>query len=357
MTIPDTLRPPLKKAFAATLLVLLLAPRAALAQSDFDRATARVLAQEGHEALDHNDYATAADRFGRAAALVHAPTLLLGLAQVQYGLGRWVSALETYNRIVREGLPAKASPPFVAALEQAQKERDALSRRIPTVTIEAPGPASVKVTIDGVDVPSAALGVKRPIDPGEHVIRAAAEGFLPSETKRTIGEGAAERVTLELKPSAEPAPGAPLPPPQPAVPPSAGPSQTGSGDAGRLSAAPQEGARTRRLLGVVGLAAGGAGLAVGAATGAAVIVKHGELLKSCPGGHCRAGTQPQVGPQLDTYHQLSTASTIGFVAGGVLAATGLVLFITAPAAATDRSQGAIAPVLGLGWAGIEGRFR
>jgi len=40
-----------------------------------DRATARSLADEGYTALQDKHYAEAADRFSRADALVHAPTL------------------------------------------------------------------------------------------------------------------------------------------------------------------------------------------------------------------------------------------------------------------------------------------
>jgi hypothetical protein len=46
-----------------------------------DRATARSLAGEGFQALQSKDYAAAADRFGRADALVHAPTLTLDWAR------------------------------------------------------------------------------------------------------------------------------------------------------------------------------------------------------------------------------------------------------------------------------------
>src|SRR4051812_40044060 len=46
-----------------------------------DRATARTLAQQGFEALRDKDYATAVDRYTRALAIVHAPTLLRDLAR------------------------------------------------------------------------------------------------------------------------------------------------------------------------------------------------------------------------------------------------------------------------------------
>jgi len=73
----------------------------------------------GEAALAGKDYTTAADRYARADAIFHAPTLLLGLARAEVGLGRLVEAEETYRRIVAEGLPPKPTPAFVAALAAA----------------------------------------------------------------------------------------------------------------------------------------------------------------------------------------------------------------------------------------------
>jgi hypothetical protein len=64
-----------RRSFAALLFTLALGGRALAGDvSDVDRATARALTLEGYEALDRKDYATAADRFGRADALYHVPT-------------------------------------------------------------------------------------------------------------------------------------------------------------------------------------------------------------------------------------------------------------------------------------------
>jgi hypothetical protein len=100
-----------KAPLSLCLFLVLLAP-AAMAQqaSDADKAAARALAQQGQDALDRRDFTTAADRFERARQLFPAPTLALGLARAQIGVGRWVAAQETLNRILREGAPA-GSPP------------------------------------------------------------------------------------------------------------------------------------------------------------------------------------------------------------------------------------------------------
>src|ERR1700727_347223 len=92
----------------------------AFAQSAADRATARELGNDGQAALDKKDYATAEDRFRRADALFHAPTLLLGYARAAAGLGKVVNASEAYNRIIREGVASGAPSAFVAAVDAAK---------------------------------------------------------------------------------------------------------------------------------------------------------------------------------------------------------------------------------------------
>src|ERR1700729_1547326 len=98
----------LRRRFAALVVAALLVPNLALAAgpSAADRASARALAAEAPRAFDDKDYATAADRFARADSLVHAPTLLLGLARADVALGRIVAANEAYNQILRETIPA-----------------------------------------------------------------------------------------------------------------------------------------------------------------------------------------------------------------------------------------------------------
>ena len=55
-------------------------------------------------------------------------------------------------------------------------------------------------TIDGVAIPNAALGAKRPADPGKHVLQVGAPGFETTEVDVTLAEGKTETVTMTLKP-------------------------------------------------------------------------------------------------------------------------------------------------------------
>jgi hypothetical protein len=329
---------------AALLLALGLSSMPAFAEpTDFDRTTARTLGKEGHEALDKQDWATAADRFARADSLVHAPTFVLGLAQARAGLGKLVSALELYNRILREPLASNAPAPFVDAVESARTEFAALAPRIPYVILKTPDGADLHVTIDGIEVPKAALGVRRAVDPGKHVVRAEGAGVAAFEVSVTSVEGKTETVSLEPKPQTAPRP--------PVVP---------ARDSGPPPAPPPAGS-SRRTLGFVGLVVGGAGLGLGAALGGVVISKHGDLLASCPEGHCPLNRQAELQPQLDSYHLFSALSTASFVVGGVLAGAGGVVLLTAPTRAKP-AVGAVAPgftltpMIGLGFAGARGSF-
>src|SRR5262249_19758572 len=159
---------------ALAIVGLAAAPDAARAQSDADRATARVLATEGETALSKKDYETAAERFGRAESLFHAPSLVLNLARAHAGLGKLVQAQEEYNKVTLESANGNAT--YARAIEDAKRELKALEPRVPWVILKLDGAGAdtAVVTIDGASFPRAALGVKRPIDPGHHVVHAAA---------------------------------------------------------------------------------------------------------------------------------------------------------------------------------------
>ncbi|MGO8992583.1 MAG: tetratricopeptide repeat protein [Polyangiaceae bacterium] len=328
----------------------LLAPTTAHAQTAADRATARELGQDGQAALDKKDYTTAEDRFRRADALFHAPTLLLGYARAEAGLGKVVNASEAYNRIVREGVPPGAPAVFAQAVEAAKAEAGAVQARIASVTITVAGPENPTVTLDDQPVPVAALGVKRPVDPGEHVVKATGDGWQPSETKFTVADAgnANANLTLLKVPGSSAAAATPAPAGQPAPAASGG---TASADTGTTSSS----GSTQRTVGIVGIAAGVVGLGVGAVTGILAIGKHSTLSTECPDGTCSSA---QSQSDLSSYHSIGMVSTIGFVAGGVLAAGGAVIFLTAPhgQSAAPKTGVWITPFVGPGSVGAVGRF-
>jgi hypothetical protein len=310
-----------------------LAPRTAAAQpvSDGDKAAARQLTIDGYAALERRDYAGAADLFTRAEALFQAPTVLLGLARARAGLGKLMGAQEAYNRLVHMTLPPDASETFVKAVSDGRRELEALSPRVPSLVIQVHGADAPSITLDGAPVPSAVIGIKRPVDPGQHVIRAVASRFLPAQAVVTLPEGRTETVTLDLV----------------AAPPGT-PDATLDATPGGSSGSP------RRPVGFALIAVGGAGLVAGAVTAGLTASQRSSLLQKCPTGHCLPSQQMALGPDVDKLHTLAAVSTGGFVAGGVLAAAGVILVATAPSAG-PKNVG-LAPVVGPGFVGVQGMF-
>ena len=338
-------------------LSLVVLPRAAAAQSDADKATARTLAQEGQVALDKGDFKAAEDRFRRADALYHVPSVALGLAQSQAGLKRLVAAQETYKSIVREGVPAgltpKASAAMASAVQDAKKELAALEPRIPAVVFAVEGPSEPTLRLNGAALSSAVLGVRRPIDPGEHLFQATADGWKPKETRFSITEGQTQNVKLTLEA------GAPTPPPvqpMPIVPTPVGPRPGGP------DRAPSKGGGWMKPVGITATVIGSVALAGGIATGIIAIIEHSTLETECPFGECGSRSQDT----LDSFHTFSTISTIGFVVGVVGLGAGITLIAVAPSknsasvtrgpAHANRTAPTLEPYLGLGKAGLMGSF-
>jgi hypothetical protein len=186
---------------------LVLAPGKATADpSDADRITARALAEEGRVALDRFDYALAEERFARADALIHAPTLLLGVARAQAGLGKLVEAHESYQRIVREGVRPGSPPAFAKAVDDASREVGPIAARLAWVTIDVSPQDGAAVVLDGIAVAKAAIGAKRPLNPGTHRVRVMAPGYRARDETFSVTEAQRMALSLVLRPAPGPPP-------------------------------------------------------------------------------------------------------------------------------------------------------
>jgi hypothetical protein len=312
--------------------VLLAAP--AHAESEADRATARALALEGHTALQKKDYATAADRFGRADALVHAPTLVVDWARALQGLGRFVEAHEKYELVLREGVTSTSPKSWVRALEDAKKELDALKPRLGWITVTLKEPSDAVVKIDELVVPPAAVGVKRAADPGFPKVTVTAEGYEPFEQTVTVGPGEERLVEVSLK----------------KLPEVAAPHQPSS-DVYR----PRQSTPARRVLTYVAFSVGGAGLITSGVAGGMFLKKRSDLNSECnENRECPSASAKRI----STYRTYGTVSAAALGVGVLGAGAGLVLLLTEPKQETPPSAGlSIRPLVGLGSFGAEGTFQ
>jgi hypothetical protein len=344
-----------KRTLAAALaLTATLTATHVMAQSDADKATARELALEGDTAIKAKDYVTAADRFKRADSLYHAPSLLVQYARAEVGLGKLVAAYEAYNRIVREGAPTGSSPIFVKAVEDAKKELAALEPRIPwlVLKLDGPGAADAKVTLDDGDFPSAAIGVRRAVDPGKHLIKAHAPGGPEAQRLLDVSEGGTATITLTVeagKSTVEtPVPAVTSPPVASATP------KDRPGDGGDTK--PVKHSNTLKILGIASLGVGGAGIIAGAVGGILALSKSSDLADSCDAS---ARCPLRLRDDVSSYQTYTKVANLGFTIGVLGVAAGTVLLILAPSAPkSDKARLApsVSPFIGVGNAGVQGRF-
>jgi len=330
------------------IFVILAASSGARAQTSSDRATARALALDGHQALKNGDFAKAENLLGRAYSLVPVPTVGVELARAQAALGKVVSANETYSRILHEPVPASAPPAHARSLEDARKEIEALKSRLPSVVLTVKGPDSAAVSVDGAPISGASLGVPRFMDPGAHTVNATADGFATATAEFLLKEGESTRVELVLvpvspvlaAPHAAPIPAAASAPSAPAgsavttalqnTPPVLAPAaraegrpdETNHGPGGRDSG-------SARIF--VGDAA--AGLGLGSFAFGVVSWLETRSLEHGP-----AATEPQK----DTYSRTQTLALTSMVAGSIFAVGGIGLRASAAGGASVGKQ--------LGWA-------
>ena len=216
---------------------------------------------------------------------------------------------------------------------EAAKLAEDLRPRIPALQVKLQGLAAgetAHLSIDGVAVPDAALGEPQKVDPGRHSVAArVGDGRAAREARgeAEVTEGQTVEITVTI-------------PSTPAVPPPPPPSPP-SGDASPV-------------LVRAGFATAIAGGAVGLIAGVTALNKKGQLSGECPGNQCPTDTGGQ--QDLATAKTWANVSTVAFAVGGAGAIVGIIGLLTARGDGDRHEQASVSPWLGIGAAGVHGRF-
>ncbi|HVW27254.1 MAG TPA: hypothetical protein VHC69_17930 [Polyangiaceae bacterium] len=315
-------------AFASVGATLVLSS-SAHAQSS-NQAAAEALFRDGRRLIDQQKYREACEKFAASQRLDPAVGTLLNLGKCYEKTGQTASAWATYREAVAIAKQSGQAQREKSARHAAEALEPTLSH-LTIVVSPAASSANVEVSRDGVSIPHDIWGDSVPVDPGDHVITATANGYKSWSEHVTVGTSASESVTvpaLEAVPSESSAkPSAPAVAPAP---------RDGSPTADRPPAERASFWNTQRVSAVV---AGGVGVA-----GAAVAVveflqfndKKNQEQATCPDG-CK---QPEFGTAKTLHDEAATARTIGIVAsavGGAALVAGTVLWFTAPTPSGDSS--------------------
>jgi hypothetical protein len=289
-------------------LVCLLAAHAGAEPADtVTRDAARSLGLSGVEAYQAGNYDAASDKLEKAYSIMNVPSLGLWSARALAKRNLLVEAAGRYLEVAGLQLPQGDATVQRQAQVDAQSELEQLRPQIPRLVIRVNGgnPSDVTLSIDGQPVASSIIGKPRLINPGAHRVEAQL-GAVQKSASVDMLAGKEASVVLELGPSAVRKGPATQPPP--------------TGD----NAPPTS---PRRTLGWVGIGVGGAGIVLGSVMGVLTISKRAALKDSgCSDTRCPHEKQAQV----DRLNTFRAVSSVGFIAGGVLATSGIVLLLTAP---------------------------
>lgn len=291
----------------------------ALGQDQNAIATARQLGEEGLHAYDAGQFEQAAHKLLSAYKIVKLPTLARGAARALAKQGRLVAASELYleaTRLTPNNLWRGEAQPL--AQRDAAEERAKLLPRIAHLKVDLEGADArqTRITIDDVVVHDSLIGTERLTDPGKrHVV--ANYGKQTVEQDVDLSEGESKSLVIRFASTPEASSiresykleaGSTLP------------TRAGTTATRPFSA--------QRTWGWVGLGIGAAGVAAGAGTGITALLMRSSLHSD----GCKDDVCPRTDFQnrIDTYNSMLTAATVGFVVGGVGAAVGVSLLLTAP---------------------------
>lgn len=289
----------------ALFLLLAAVPSVAIAQPldvAASKAEADRLFNEGLVAMGAKDFSKSRDKFAAAFAKYPAPAALLNLAISEKELGQYVQALGHYRTFV--GLPDTET--VLQGRPTAKAHIEECNARICRIEVRAP--AGTTVRIDGADAKTQGTVVEAL--PGTHALDLRAEGATKTR-KLTCSAGVT--VTVEYADKS-------TPPPPPET----------------TEERPTTGYVVPGALFGAGLVGVGLGIGFGVASSGAA--DDGEaLINSGACSSSTAPTCPAARDKVDASKTMQTLSVVSYVAGGTLAAAGVVSFLLWPKQSRERA--------------------
>jgi hypothetical protein len=309
---------------AAAITVAWVAPAAA--QAAGDAAMAESLFREGKRLSGEHKYAEACPKFEESYKLDHGLGTLLNLASCHES----------------DGKPASAWAEFSEAMSQAKRQGDndraqladdhmkALEPKLAHVSIGVAPGANVPglvIKFDSRELSAAALGLQIPVDPGKHLLEAAAPG--KQSYSQTFETPTAATVLAVTVPALQDAPGNAAPPPvTPAAPAPAAPASAVSSSA---TSVPSANSHT-------GLIA--SGVATGAFAVGTVVT---GILYSSKRSDFNTANDNNDDTRFDKRSSAQTLGTVNLVfAGGTLVSAGFLVYFLATSGSHESAPSASA---------------
>jgi hypothetical protein len=301
-------------------------------KDDALRAAARSLGTEGVEAYQAGNYVVATDKLERAYQLLRAPSLGIWSGRALEKLGKLVQANERYLEVTRSTVTGGDAEVQRRAQQEAEAAQRELEPRIPTLTVLVQGVEAeqVSISLDGTPLPAALIGQHQPVDPGRHHLEGV-HGDEHVSKDVTVAERGNAEAALVFHQSTSAAPTAAA----------QAPATAGPGNSALKTPDTATSTSWQRTAGYVGVGVGGAALIFGGVTAFLANGKHSDI-RDNPACHdlvCPSSEQSLV----DSYNTMRTLSSLGLIGGGIVAAAGVTLLLTAPKASSASASLVLAP--------------
>ena len=315
-------------AWATVGLLSVVAPaRAQVATSD--KALAEALFRDARQLSDAGKLADACPKFAESYRIDPKIGTLVNLATCHEQEGKTASAWAEFTEAasLAERAQQRDRQRF------ARQHADALARQLAQLTLAARSVAEgLEVKLDGRALGVAALGTPFPVDPGDHTVEASAPHRKPWTGHATVAPGPGS-TTVDIPALEDEAPPPPPAPPLVVVPPPVAPAPP-----------PPSSASSVRVLGIAAIGVGVAGIAVGSIFGLRTLSEKHDGDALCVGAACTAaGLEDE-----NQAHASATLSTVGFIAGGAMAAVGLILVVASGPSSASHGSLRVAPMVGAG---------
>jgi hypothetical protein len=182
-------------------------------------------------------------------------------------------------------------------------------------------------------------------------VKAVATGYLTATSSVTLQDGAAASVSLKLDP--DPSAVAPPAPPTGVTASAGGATPAPPGSAPGAAAASGSGG-SGKALAIGSFVVGGVGVVVGTVFGVLALGNKSSLDSAC--GPTKMACPSSSQSNISALSTNATLSTVGFGVGIVGAALGVVFLATSHGSEGGTASTGVRPWLGVGSAGLEGRF-
>jgi hypothetical protein len=299
-----------------------------------DKAAAEALFDQGVRLMKQNNFADACPKLEESDRIDPAVGTLLYLGECYERVGKTASAWATFREAASIANNSNQADRARIASNRAQALEPKLSRLSVEVSPEVARIPGVVVKRGAQRIEASLYGTPLPVDPGEYRIDVTAPGYeawsapikveaggasasvrVPGLVKAAAATPATETTTPAVDSSSRP-----------------GPLQTSVND--DLPAPSSTGLTTPQTLGLVAGGIGLIGFGIGSYFGVRAISRNSDAEEHCPkSGFCNDDEGLSL---TDKAQRDATASNIAFIAGGVLVATGAVLYLTGGPSRSDR---------------------